>query len=319
MTHKETKNSLFTLLVFVALVLTFAAVVLSAYLRLKSIGLGCEDWPACFGHIAAEHKPSAVPTTTAGAIHRFTATVLGLVVLGITLMALRGRRPRSVSLAIPLLVFGLTVFLSVLGYNTPSPLVPAVALGNLGGGMAMLALLWWMGQRSVENVIDTDGGRRLRYWALPGLLVVALQITLGAWTSANFAGPSCTILPGCQGEWFPVENLTQGFDPTRQLVTDDQSRVITGDVQATLHMAHRLGAAMTLIYLLALAYAALRLDKRLRNTSIAIIALAVLQAGLGITAVIAELPLLMVTAHNAIAAVLLLAMVNLIHLLVPTE
>jgi len=318
MTIRNTTGSAFTALVFVALILTLAAVLLSAYLRLESIGLGCEDWPGCFGQMPLTRDHGLVPRTTAGTVHRFTASLLGLIVVAITFLALRGRRPRGVGLATPLTVFTLTVFLSVLGYSTPSPDIPAVTLGNLLGGMAMLALLWWVGQRSVAAAGAGDNTvRTLRPWALLGLLLLAVQIFLGALTSANFAGPSCTALPGCNGDWASLGNLMQGFDLFGRLGVDEQGRIITGEVQMTLHMAHRLGAVVTFVYLAWLAVKAFRLDNRLRSTSISLLVFLLIQAGLGIAAVLTGLPLPLVTAHNAVAALLLLAVVNLNHLLTP--
>jgi len=319
MTNRETTGNLFTFLVFFALILTFAAVILSAYLRLEYIGLGCEAWPDCFGEMPVVQARGVVPGTTAGAIHRFAATLLGLIVIAITVMALRGRRPVGIGLTVPLSVFGLTLFLSILGYNTPAPQLPAVTLGNLVGGMAMLALLWWMGQRSVKMVNDEDALRNtLRPWALLGLLILAIQIVLGALTSANFAGPSCAAtLLACDGDWGSITNLLQGFNPYRRLGVDDQGWIVTDSVQKALHMAHRLGALVTFLYLAGLALKALRLDKRLRSTSISIITFLLIQVGLGLSAVLAGLPLALVTAHNAIAAMLLLAVVNLNHLLIP--
>jgi len=320
MTTRHATGSAFTSLVFVALILTLAAVLLSAYLRLESIGLGCESWPDCFGQIPAERDHGLLPSTTAGTVHRFTASLLGLIVVAITFLALRGRRPRGVGLAAPLTVFALTVFLSVLGYSTPSPNIPAVTLGNLLGGMAMLALLWWVGQRSVAAAGAADNTTRtLRPWALFGLLLLAVQIFLGALTSASFAGPSCTALPGCSGDWASLGNLMQGLDLFGRLGVDEQGRIITGDVQMTLHMAHRLGAVVTVVYLAWLAVRAFRLDSRLRSTSISLLVFLLIQAGLGMAAVLAGLPLLLVTAHNAVAALLLLAVVNLNHLLTPVD
>ena len=319
MTDRKETGSAFTSLVFIALILTLAAVLLSAYLRLESIGLGCEDWPGCFGQLPVSRDHGLVPSTTAGTVHRFTASLLGLIVVAITYLALRGRRPRGVGLAAPLAVFALTVFLSVLGYSTPSPDIPAVTFGNLLGGMAMLALLWWIGQRSVATAGSSDNTvRSLRPWALLGLLVLAVQLVLGALTSANFAGPSCTVLPGCNGGWASLTNLMQGFDLFGRLAMDDQGRVITGDIQKTLHMAHRLGAMVTFVYLAWLAIRAMNLDNSLRITGITLLVFLFIQVGLGITAVLTGLPLLLATAHNAVAAVLLLTVVNLNHLLLPT-
>jgi cytochrome c oxidase assembly protein subunit 15 len=318
MTDTKKTGSLFTLLVFVALLLTLAAVMLSAYLRLESIGLGCEDWPGCFGQMPATRDHGLVPGSPAGAVHRFTASLLGLIVVAFTFLALRGRRPRGVGLAAPLAVFALTVFLSVLGYSTPSPDIPAVTLGNLLGGMAMLALLWWMGQRSVTAPGAGDRhSRALRPWALLGLLVLAFQIFLGALTSASFAGPSCPVLPGCNGDWASASNLMQGFDLFGRLGVDDRGRIMTGDVQMTLHMAHRLWAVVSFVYLAWLAIRAIRLDSSLRSTGISMLVLLLIQVGLGVVTVLSGLPLLLVTAHNAIAALLLLAVVNLNHLLTP--
>jgi cytochrome c oxidase assembly protein subunit 15 len=319
MKDKTPSNSLFIFLVFVALALTLAAVLLSAYLRLESIGLGCADWPDCFGVMPATHDHGLVPRTTAGAVHRFTASLLGVIIVALTILALRGRRPAGVGLIAPLAVFALTVFLSVLGYSTPSPDIPAVTFGNLFGGMAMLALLWWMGQRSVETIEAVDDtASAIRPWARLGLLVVAVQIALGAVTSADFAGPSCTELPGCQGDWASVTHLIQGFNLFDRLDVDDQGRIVTGSMQKTVHMAHRLGALLTFLYLGWLAIRAWNQD-RLRNTAISINSLLVIQVAVGITAILTELPLLLVTTHNGIAAILLLSIVNLNHLVTPTR
>ena len=316
-------DSLYTLLVFLSLVLVLVVVILSAYLRLAGSGLGCAEWPACYALIksppggteslAAAHLVPAWATV----IHRLAASTLGAMVVGITLMALRRRRRPGHNTGLSLAVLGLTVFLSVLGYKTPSPLLPWVTLSNLLGGMAMLAMLWWLGQRSVSATGGDARASSLRPWARVGVLMVFCQIALGGWVSANFAALACTGVPGCgafpwlDGPWRESLNLF------RVLPITDGGVVITGDIAKVIHMIHRLGAVVTFLYIGWLGWRGLRLGDRYRGTGTAMLVLLLLQILLGIAAVVFGLPLALVTAHNAVAALLLLSTVNLMHLLTP--
>lgn len=316
-------SRLYTLLIFVAIVLVLIVIILSAYLRLAGSGLGCADWPACYALIksqaggpeslAAAHLVPAWATV----IHRLAASALGALVLGITVMALRRRKQSQQSILIPLAVLGLTVFLSVLGYKTPSPLLPWVTLSNLLGGMTMLALLWWLAQRSVFAVAADVRGQALRPWAFAGVLVIFFQIALGGWVSANFAALACTDLPGCgnfpwlDGPW------RESFNLFRTLPVTDGGVVVTGDTGKVIHLAHRVGAVFTFLYIGWLGWCTVRLGGRYRGTGATMLVFLALQVVLGILAVGFNLPLLIVTAHNAIAALLLLSIVNLNHLLTP--
>jgi cytochrome c oxidase assembly protein subunit 15 len=287
-------------------------------MRLESVGLSCEIWPECYGQISLIHERSVVPKTWAGVIHRLSASLLGFIVLGLLYMAIRGRGAQGSGILAPLLVSGLTVFLAILGYNTPSPDLPLVTLGNLLAGMAMLALLWWISQRSLlVDEVENYTGKSIKPWAILGLIILIVQISLGAWTSANFAATACPNLIGCNGDWASLASLGDGFDVSRRLSMNEQGRVVAGNIQSMIHMTHKISALLTLLYLLALAVTALRLSKKFYSTSIAIIVFLVAQVLLGITSVLAAFPLLVVTAHNATAALLLLAVVNLIHLLTP--
>ncbi len=316
-------DSLYTLLVFVALLLMLIAMVFSAWLRLSGSGLGCIEWPACYALIqsqpggteslAAAHLVPAWATV----IHRLVATTLGVLVLGIVMSAWRCRGRPGQSLFIPFAVLGMTVFLSVLGYKTPSPLLPWVALSNLLGGMAMAAGLWWLGQRAVSSVPIDDRARRLRPWALVGLLVVFTQIALGGWVSANFAALACTGLPGCGNFPWLDAPWRESFNLLRVLPVTDGGAVIAGDVGKVVHMTHRAGAVAVFLYIGWLGWRAIRLGGRYHGTGMTMLALLLLQVLLGIAAVAFSLPLAAVTAHNAVAALLLLTTVNLTHLLTP--
>ena len=312
---------LYTLLIFAALVLVMIVVVVSAYLRLAGSGLGCAGWPACYALIqsrggttslAAAHLVAPWATVT----HRLAASTLGLLVLGIVAAALRRRRAPGQSLAIPFALLALTVFLSVLGYRTPSPLAPWVALSNLLGGMTMLALLWWLGQRSVPAEATNDGARRLRPWALLGIVVVFFQIALGGWVSANFAAAACTDFPGCGGFPWLHGPWRESFNLLRTLPVTDGGAVIVGDTGKMIQLAHRAGALFVFIYIGWLGVRA-AVRTATRATGATMLALLALQVVLGISAVVSGLPLLVVTLHNAVAALLLLSAVNLYHLLTP--
>ncbi len=320
MTLTPRKNDLFSLLINLSLLLTLAAVVLSAYIRLENVGLGCADWPACYAQLSLTQKPSAVPTTFAGAVHRIAATLLGVLVMTITYMAIRRRRIIGVSMAIPLLVFGLIIFLSVLGFNTPQWQIPAVALGNLVGGMALAALLWWMAQRAMSGgMAMTAPNISFRPWVIIGLVIVSLQIALGSWVSANFAAAACPDLFGCRGDAASISNLVQALDITRRIPMSDQAKIIFDGTQPILAITHRISAIIAVVYLGIMAIKALRLHDRLYATSIAILVLLLTQVALGVTSILTELPLLLVTAHNAAAVLLVLSVVNLLHLLTPNR
>ena len=217
---------------------------------------------------------------------------------------------------LPLIVLGLTVFLSVLGVVTPSPLIPLVTTGNVLGGMATLALLWWIGLRIQPHAPPDSAATRLRPWARLAFVVVAAQIALGAWTSGSFAGPSCTQLSGCEAASVSVQNLARGFAPARRLERDTQGKVITDTSAPVVHMVHRTGALLTFLYLGWLGWRA-RASGGLRTSGNVLLSMLALQIVLGLAGVATGLPLLLVTAHNAGAAMLLLAVVNLNHRVTP--
>jgi len=316
----RTAGSLYTLLVFVSTILVLIVVILSAWLRLSGSGLGCAEWPSCYALIKAE--TSGVEALAAAHLvppwatftHRLGASVLGVLVLGIMVAAWRRRRQPGQSVLIPLAVLGLTVFLSVLGYKTPSPLLPWVTLSNLLGGMAMLAMLWWLGQRSVSTQTEITPGHELRPWALIGIFVVFFQIALGGWVSANFAALSCTGLPGCGGYPWSDGPWRESFNLWRVLPITDGGAIITGDAGKIIHLVHRAGALLTFLYMVWLGWRAIGSGSRYRGTGITMLIFLALQIFLGIGAVAFSLPLGLVTAHNAIAALLLLSVVNLYHL-----
>ncbi|MDH3767869.1 MAG: COX15/CtaA family protein, partial [Gammaproteobacteria bacterium] len=303
-----------------ALLLVIVLVSLSAYLRLSHSGIGCSDWPSCYGQIGSMPVVTQ-ETNTQGAyerlgdqaneplawatpLHRLVASVLGLLILFLNITAFRQKRDRLLSLAL----LGLTVFLAVLGIRSGSLHSPAVVMGNLAGGFLMLALLGWVVFKSGRS---SGAGGSLRGWAVAALVLLGLQVMLGGLTSANFGATACMTLPDCNGSWLPGAELITAFDLSRVHEVNKQGIAIGGAERAAIHMTHRLSAILTLAVLLATGFSALRADRRLRIVAITIIVLAVAEFSIGVTAIVASLPIGLAVAHNWLAALLVLALLAL--------
>jgi cytochrome c oxidase assembly protein subunit 15 len=317
MTQQEnnSQHNTFTLLVYISILLTLLTVVLSAYIRLSTNGLGCEPWPDCYGYVGSMQQYDAAssfsnaqpeqPHGFARMLHRLVASVLGVFVVMILIMAWRRRKQGGPGIALPAAILGITLFLSILGYSTPSPWIPAVTIGNLVGGMAMLAMLWWLGQSITTTAMPLNPDTRpLKPLAKWGLALLMLQITLGAWVSGNYAGPACTGWAFCSGDWAGALNVARSLTVTNGMI-------ITDNAMPAVHTLHRIGAIMLALFLSWLAIRTLGTDQKLKTTAIFMLVLLGTQILLGISAIAMQLPLGLVTAHYAIAALLLLTLTNL--------
>lgn len=301
-------------------VLMLVIIAMSATIRLANAGLGCADWPRCYGPAPQQSTSSpGVARGDGGAvaaarlIHRIAASATFVVIVAI-LFACLGSRPllwHDGGLAMALA--GLALFLAVLGRWTTGARIPAVALGNLLGGFAMLAVFWWLRLRSAAA--PEPQARRhsvLRIAAVAALAVLALQIALGGLTSASFSALACTTFPDCGGRWWPEGISWAAFDPWREPARG----WALGDSAATaVHMTHRFGALVAALAAGAVALVALRLGDGPRAPAAAVLILLASQIALGALSVLNSLPLWLVLAHNIGAALLLLALVSLVHAL----
>lgn len=284
----------------IAVVLTLAVIVLSAYLRFEAAGLGCADWPACYAQLAAVQERASGPAAT---IRRGAASALGLFALGYLVLALRRRRNRIAAVVL----VALTALLAWVGLYTPSPLAPWVTLLNVTGGMALLGVYGWVWLQPDALPPDRWSGPRIA--AALGIGVVFVQIALGAWASAHYAEPAC---PGllCPGGASTVR-LADAFDPARRLAVAE-GRVAVDEASALVQRGHRLGALLAFLYIGALALRAPRTPAA-RRAGLAVVALLLVQVALGLAASLLRYPLWVAVGHNALAAVLLLGAVRLYH------
>ena len=275
----------------------------SAYMRLTAAGLGCADWPACYGRDAAapgqptlEH--ATPPTPLARLLHRVSASATGAAVLAIALIAFVNRRALAHELRVASALLVLTLGLALLGRATPGAQSPAVAMGNLLGGMLMAATLCWLALGKSPRARQ-PAPRGLSWLSGLALAVLSVQILLGAMTSATYSALACTTLPDCAGQWWPAGWSANEFD----VLLPHSAR---SGPSVAVHLAHRYAALAVAAATLAVA-AALR--GRARGLALALGGLLTLQVGLGAAGVWFSLPLALVLLHNVNAVLLLLALV----------
>jgi len=333
------RNMAIQRLTIFAVILALGVVVLGAYVRLSDAGLGCPDWPGCYGHLTvtqAEQNTSSVneayperPLETGKAwkemVHRYFAGILGLIVFAIAFMAWRRRKITTGEIwKLPQFLAVLIVFQALLGMWTVTLLLkPVIVMLHLLGGMATLSLLWWLYMRESDFAMDTSvtSGTRLNTAAMIGLIIVVTQIALGGWTSANYAALACPDFPTCQNEWWPPTDFNEAFVLWRGLGVDYEGGVLDNAARVTIHLVHRIGAVVTFLFIGWLALRALlhNTSSVVRKTGAAMLALLLAQIGLGIANVVMGLPLWVASAHNGVAALLLLSVVTLNHVIRPRE
>jgi cytochrome c oxidase assembly protein subunit 15 len=318
-------------LALIGVVLCLFVVVLGGYTRLSDSGLGCPDWPGCFGHIAptgsAEHYATAADVRKAWVemIHRYFASTLGLICLVIAALSIRARREPGVNVWLSLGLLVLVVFQGILGMLTVTWLLkPLIVTGHLLGGLTTFAvLLWlWLTLRAQARPVDgwsvlggntlVESGGRARLWAGLALAALFVQIFLGGWTSSNYAAVACPDLPRCQDQWVPDANYDDAFVLWRGLGINYAGGVLDHPARVAIHFTHRVGALVaSALLLLAAAFAIRGLGTAPRWAGLAVVAALALQIGIAVFMVLRAFPLELAAAHNAGAALLVAATVYL--------
>lgn len=320
-----------------ATALCLVVVILGAFTRLVDAGLGCPDWPGCYGHLtwpsSAEHvaqaerlfpdAPVEHDKTWPEMVHRYAAGALGLFILALTALTWRNHRrwpaihyPRWHATGLLALVALQAAFGA---WTVTLKLWPQVVTAHLLGGFATLSLLWLLTLRLGNRpwTLSAQSERRLRglrplIWL--ALVALVLQIALGGWTSANYAALACTDFPTCHGRWWPQTDFVRAFNFAQGVGPNYLGGLLEGEARTAIHLSHRLGALVVTVLVALLLGRLWRAGARpARRLGLAIGALLVLQIGLGVSNVLASLPLAAAVAHNAVGALLLLALVTLAH------
>jgi cytochrome c oxidase assembly protein subunit 15 len=321
-------------LVYATTLLTLLLVALGAYVRLTDAGLGCPDWPGCYGKLTPFHAeaeisdaerlspagPVSAPKAWKEMLHRYLASLVGAMILAVVVKVFsmrrgirRDREQPDLSMGLPLLLLGLVVLQGLFGKWTVTLLLkPAIVTLHLLGGMVILAALTWLSARYLRPPAAgrPAEARLLRPWALFGLVLLMMQIALGGWVSTNYAALACIDFPRCHGQWLPDVDFGHAFQLQRELGMTAAGAPLSNAALNAIHWTHRVGALVVTAYLGMLAFLAYKMTG-LRSYAMALAAALVIQLAFGITNIVAMLPLAVAVAHNAGAALLLMSVVML--------
>ncbi len=305
--------------VLAGIVLAFVVVVLGAFTRLVDAGLGCPDWPGCYGHLAIPQTAEEIRAAEAlypdapveadkawtEMIHRYAATALGLLILVIAAQAYRARpgTPLKLSIALALLVMLQGAFGA---WTVTLKLWPQVVTAHLLGGFATLSLLWLLALRLGLGAGLAVDARHLRL-GLAALAVLVVQVALGGWVTSNYAALACPDFPTCHGAWAPPMDLAQGFNIFQSVGPNYLGGIMDNEARIAIQVAHRLGA---LAVLLVAGWLGWRLLADKSTLGVWVLGALAVQLSLGIANVLLVLPLWVAVLHNAGGAVLLLVLVT---------
>lgn len=322
----QTTSVWFKRIALVAALLALCVVVLGAYVRLSDAGLGCPDWPGCYGNMtvpeseaALAHAQTAYPDKPVEAhkawkemVHRYFAGTLGLLILATFILGWSRRNKIRVSPWTPSLLLLLVIFQAMLGMWTVTLLLkPVVVTSHLLGGMATLALLVWIAHRHWGQLTGpVSRHSNLRFWVRGAIVILFAQIFLGGWTSSNYAALACTDFPTCHGVWVPEMNFSSAFHLFRDLGQTASGEALKLPAYNAIQWLHRIGALVVLVYVGLLALKMLAYAQT-RKIAIIMLVLLVVQIGLGIANLVLHLPLVLAVAHNLGAALLLISVVVL--------
>lgn len=302
---------MYSKLILTSFLLAFIAVVLSAYVRLSDAGLGCDDWPACYKNNALKERqpPQADPTrgytSWQRKLHGQIVTLLGFLSIAISALSWLKRKEYEQSPLLPVLLTCLMVFLAVFGIWAFSHLPRAIIVPvHLAGGVSMLAILTWMLLRQIPGIgrIEPVVANQWRIASWIGLVLAITQIMLGGWVSSNFAGIACSDFPLCQGSLLPPMDFSYTLDTSGLPLSVERLNAI--------HWMHRFGSLLTILYSIWLGSNIMKLNG-MKLLGASILGLVAIQCALGISNVLLGLPLVVAVLHNAVAMMLMIALVLL--------
>ena len=305
-----------------SIILALIVVILGAYARLADAGLGCPDWPGCYGQllvpdvVSSEYeRPLDIAKAWKEMIHRYAASTLGLAIIVIFIFAALGKTERAQSIKVPAALLLLVGFQGALGMWTVTELVhPGIVTMHLLGGFSTTTLIFWLLLNQRKPIqLNQAVSKRDKMILIVVTVLLALQIYLGGWTSTNYAALSCgEYFPSCLDQMWPDNMDFENAFYWGPLGIDYEFGVLENPARSAIQMVHRIGALVITGALIGLAFA-YKNYTMLRNNIFIILLLLSIQVGLGIINVVMSLPMFAAVMHNAVALGLLLSLISLAH------
>jgi cytochrome c oxidase assembly protein subunit 15 len=317
----------FKKLLLLTTITAFCLVVLGAYVRLSDAGLGCPDWPGCFGTLSVPESQSAIenaelnfPTQRVETdkawkemIHRYVAGFLGIMIFLIGIISYKNKSVLKVNPMVPYSIVILVIFQALLGMWTVTLLLkPIVVSAHLIGGMTTLGLLTFVTHRYWGKIqANTLNSAHEIFLVRFSLFILFVQIFLGGWTSTNYAGLACTDFPTCHGTLVPNLNFKDAFDIFRNLGKLSDGSPLPLAVFETIQWVHRLGALVTWLFFIYLASVILKY-KTMRNLGYVLVFVITAQFIVGVANLLLHLPTVLAVMHTfgAASLVVLAAILN---------
>ena len=306
----------------ISLILALVVVILGAYTRLADAGLGCPDWPGCYGEllvpdvISSEYeRPLDIAKAWKEMVHRYAASILGLSILVIFLLAVFRKTEREQSIKLPTALLLLVGFQGALGMWTVTEQVhPGIVTMHLFGGFSTTTLLFWLflNQRP-QLKLEQPVLKRHKLMLIIVTALLIFQIFLGGWTSTNYAALSCgEYFPTCLGEMWPEDMDFKNAYYWGELGVDYEFGILENQTRTAIQMVHRVGALVVTAAIIALSFA-LKNYVAFQKNIVIVLALLGVQVALGIINVVMSLPMFAAVMHNAVALFLLLSLISLAH------
>lgn len=310
----------------ISTIFALVVVLLGAFTRLSHAGLGCPDWPGCYGfsHIPTESQdidvanqafpdqPYEFEKAWPEMVHRYFAGTLGLLVLALSLLSLKAENSKTRSHSFGLLV--LVIFQAALGmWTVTMKLHPGIVMAHLMGGfttLVLLASLSWRYSTNFKSSYPQLEIAAIKKLAVFSFLILTLQIMLGGWTSANYAATICYELPICQGNWLEDSDFISGFTIWGHGAENYEFGILDAAGRIAIHASHRIGAIIASIVLAFLCFKLIATSKNplLNKFGKAIAILLIIQVCLGVFNITFQLPLYNAVAHNGVGAILLVTL-----------